>query len=112
VGEFLAGVDDRLHVDHRHRRVADEAREHAVFQVHAPVDELRERADGDHVAVSREHACCLADVLLCVTVHDAPLVEGHLPTALAGLEDDGVGAELERADLEGAARAQRGVEEE
>ena len=110
--ELLARVRDRLHVDDRHRRVLREALDDVVLAVVLPALELGERAHGDEVAVAREHARDLLDVLLGLAVHDDAVAELDGPRALAGLEHDGVAAHLEDADLERRARAERRVEED
>ena len=83
-----------------------------VLAVVLPALELRERADRDEVAVAREHAGDLLDVLLGLGVHHHAVAVLDGPGALAGLEDDGVAAHLEDADLERRARAQRRIEED
>ena len=81
--------------------------QHAVLAVDRPVDELRERAHADQVDVARQHLRHFGDVLLGLAVHHRAEVELDRPRVLARLQHDGVAAELERAELEAGARAQR-----
>ncbi len=112
MGEFLARMGDGLEIDHRHRGVAREGLDDEVFAIHRPVDEFRERAHADQVAVARQHARDFGHVFLGLAVHHLARFELDAPGILARCQHDGVPAELPGADLEGTARAHRGVEEQ
>ena len=92
-------------------RVLREALQHLVLAVVLPVDELREGAHADQVDVAAEHPRDLGDVLLGLAVHHRAEVELDRPRVLARLQHHRVAAELEGAELEAGARAQRRVEE-
>ena len=110
--ELLTGVGDRLHVDDGDGGVAGEGLDDAVLAVDLPALELGEGAHGDRVDVAGQDARDLPHVLLGLAVHDDVVVELDRPGALAGLEHDGLAAELMHAELEAGAGAQRGVEEQ
>ena len=111
MGQFLAGMGDRFHVDDRHRRVFRERPQHHVLAVVGPVDELREGAHADQIDIAAQHLRHFLDVLLGVAVHDRAEVELDRPGVLARLQHDGVAAQLEGAQLEAGAGAHGGVEE-
>ncbi len=111
VRQFLAGMGDRLHVDHRHRRIPGERLQHDVLAVMGPVDELRERAHADQVDIAAQHLRHLGDVLLGIAVHHRAQVELDRPRVLARLQDHRMPAQLEGAQLETGAGAHGGIEE-
>src|SRR3546814_10738626 len=82
------------------------------ISVERPVDELREGAHADHVDVAAEHLRHLGDVLLGLAVHHRAQVELDRPGVLARLQHHRVPAQLERAQLEAGAGAQRAIEEQ
>ena len=110
--QLLTWVGDGLHVDDGDGGELREGGDDLVLAVDRPVLELREGADGDAVDVARQHPSDLAHVLFGLLVHDHAVVELDGPGALAGLEDDGLHAEVVGAELEAGARAQRRVEED
>ena len=97
VREFLAGMGDRLHVDHRHRGVCGETAQHLVLAIDGPVDELRERTHADHVDIARQHLRHFDDVLLGFAIHDCAEVELDRPGILARLQHHRMAAEMERS---------------
>ena len=110
--ELLTGMRDRLHVQDGDGGVLREGVDDGVLAIVLPALELGERAHRDEVAIAREHARDLLDVLLGLAVHDDAVAVLDGPGALAGLEDDGVAAHLEHADLERRASPQRRIEED
>ena len=104
--QLLAGMGDRLHVDHRHRRILGEALQHAILAIHRPVHELREGAHTDQVNIAAQHLRHFRDVLLRLAVHHGAVVEFDRPGILAGLQHDGMPTQVEGTQLEAAACAQ------
>src|SRR4051812_23556445 len=91
---------DRLHVDHRYGGVPRELGDHEILAILFPALEFWKRTHADEIAVARENPRDLLDVLLRVTIHHHPVAILDRPGTFPGLEDDGVTAQLEDANLE------------
>ena len=93
-------MDDGLHVDDGYRGVRGERADHPVLAIRAPVLERREGTQRNQVAVAREYAGHLGNVLFGIAVHHGARLEFDAPGVLARLQHDGYPAELLHAQFE------------
>ena len=70
---LLAGMGDRLHIDHGHIGIGRERVEDFVFAVVVPIEKFRECPHPNHIAVRRQDPRCLLHMLFSLAIHDDPV---------------------------------------